>query len=70
MALFNWEVLNITTDDGGGMDPEGMRRCMSLGYSTKKGSTSIGQCNLVDNFHLHIFIVYFMSANLISLLFI
>lgn len=23
-------------DDGGGMDPEGMRKCMSLGYSTKK----------------------------------
>ncbi|PQM37136.1 protein MICRORCHIDIA 2-like [Prunus yedoensis var. nudiflora] len=30
-------------DDGGGMDPEGMRKCMSLGYSTKKANTTIGQ---------------------------
>ncbi|KAJ4963798.1 hypothetical protein NE237_023737 [Protea cynaroides] len=29
-------------DDGGGMDPEGMRKCMSLGYSSKK-ATTIGQ---------------------------
>lgn len=27
------------------MDPEGMRKCMSLGYSTKKANTTIGQCN-------------------------
>ncbi|KAF3440746.1 hypothetical protein FNV43_RR19032 [Rhamnella rubrinervis] len=30
-------------DDGGGMDPEGIRKCMSLGYSSKKGNTTIGQ---------------------------
>ncbi|KAL7607599.1 hypothetical protein Lser_V15G19623 [Lactuca serriola] len=30
-------------DDGGGMDPEGMRKCMSLGYSTKKSNNTIGQ---------------------------
>ncbi|KAI3767955.1 hypothetical protein L2E82_18384 [Cichorium intybus] len=30
-------------DDGGGMDPEGMRKCMSLGYSTKKTNDTIGQ---------------------------
>ncbi|XXG46714.1 hypothetical protein AAC387_Pa02g1488 [Persea americana] len=30
-------------DDGGGMDPECMRQCMSLGYSTKKSNTTIGQ---------------------------
>ncbi|KAF6160526.1 hypothetical protein GIB67_019466 [Kingdonia uniflora] len=30
-------------DNGGGMDPECMRRCMSLGYSTKKANTTIGQ---------------------------
>ncbi|KAK8445215.1 hypothetical protein SEVIR_9G287100v4 [Setaria viridis] len=30
-------------DDGGGMDPEGVRRCMSLGFSTKKSKTTIGQ---------------------------
>ncbi|CAM8880036.1 unnamed protein product [Rhodiola kirilowii] len=30
-------------DDGGGMDPEGIRKCMSLGYSSKKSDTTIGQ---------------------------
>ncbi|XP_022136619.1 protein MICRORCHIDIA 2-like isoform X2 [Momordica charantia] len=30
-------------DDGGGMDPAGIRRCMSLGYSSKKANTTIGQ---------------------------
>ncbi|KVH92348.1 Histidine kinase-like ATPase, ATP-binding domain-containing protein [Cynara cardunculus var. scolymus] len=30
-------------DDGGGMDPEGIRKCMSLGYSTKKTNSTIGQ---------------------------
>uniref|UniRef100_A0A7C9AK86 Adenosinetriphosphatase n=1 Tax=Opuntia streptacantha TaxID=393608 RepID=A0A7C9AK86_OPUST len=30
-------------DDGGGMDPEGIRKCMSLGYSSKKSNTTIGQ---------------------------
>ncbi|XP_006662229.1 protein MICRORCHIDIA 1-like [Oryza brachyantha] len=30
-------------DDGGGMDPEGVRRCMSLGFSTKKSKKTIGQ---------------------------
>ena len=33
-------------DDGGGMDPEGIRRCMSLGFSNKKSKTTIGQCKL------------------------
>lgn len=33
------------TDDGGGMDPESIRKCMSLGYSSKKSNTTIGQCN-------------------------
>lgn len=32
-------------DDGGGMDPAGIRKCMSLGYSSKKSNTTIGQCN-------------------------
>jgi hypothetical protein len=26
------------------MDPEGVRQCMSLGFSTKKSKTTIGQC--------------------------
>ncbi|MFS7973162.1 putative histidine kinase/HSP90-like ATPase superfamily [Helianthus anomalus] len=30
-------------DDGGGMDPDGIRKCMSLGYSTKKSNNTIGQ---------------------------
>ncbi|KAL8138288.1 hypothetical protein V2J09_004296 [Rumex salicifolius] len=30
-------------DDGGGMDPDGLRKCMSLGYSSKKANTTIGQ---------------------------
>ncbi|KAG6399561.1 hypothetical protein SASPL_141042 [Salvia splendens] len=30
-------------DDGGGMDPEGMRKYMSLGYSSKTSNTTIGQ---------------------------
>ncbi|KAI3981317.1 hypothetical protein MKX01_004581 [Papaver californicum] len=30
-------------DDGGGMDPDCIRQCMSLGYSSKNSSTTIGQ---------------------------
>lgn len=30
-------------DDGGGMDPESIRKCMSLGYSSKTSNTTIGQ---------------------------
>ncbi|GMI78285.1 microrchidia 2, CRT1 Homologue 1 [Hibiscus trionum] len=30
-------------DDGGGMDPSLIRKCMSLGYSSKKSNTTIGQ---------------------------
>ncbi|KAL5557612.1 hypothetical protein UlMin_039848 [Ulmus minor] len=30
-------------DDGGGMDPQSLRKCMSLGYSSKKAQTTIGQ---------------------------
>lgn len=33
----------IFQDDGGGMDPEKLRKCMSLGYSSKKANTTIGQ---------------------------
>lgn len=38
----------LCADDGGGMNPEGLRKCMSLGYSTKKSNTTIGQCNHND----------------------
>ncbi|KAI4381743.1 hypothetical protein MLD38_007789 [Melastoma candidum] len=30
-------------DDGSGMDPDGLRKCMSLGYSSKKTNSTIGQ---------------------------
>ncbi|KAI3761066.1 hypothetical protein L1987_51472 [Smallanthus sonchifolius] len=30
-------------DNGGGMDPDGIRKCMSLGYSTKTTNNTIGQ---------------------------
>lgn len=28
------------------MDPDGLRKCMSLGYSSKKTNSTIGQCML------------------------
>ncbi|KAJ1277560.1 hypothetical protein BS78_04G013600 [Paspalum vaginatum] len=36
-------LMLVFQDDGGGMDPEGLRRCMSLGFSTKKSNSTIGQ---------------------------
>ncbi|XWS60791.1 hypothetical protein CRYUN_Cryun07bG0067500 [Craigia yunnanensis] len=33
----------LIQDDGGGMDPEAMRRCMSFGFSDKKSKSAIGQ---------------------------
>ncbi|XP_031403548.1 protein MICRORCHIDIA 6 isoform X1 [Punica granatum] len=33
----------LIQDDGGGMEPEGMRRCMSFGFSDKKEKTAIGR---------------------------
>lgn len=35
----------VVQDNGGGMTPDKMRQCMSLGYSAKtKISGTIGQC--------------------------
>ena len=34
----------LSLDDGGGMNPEAMRRCMSFGFSDKKYKSAIGQC--------------------------
>jgi hypothetical protein len=42
-----WSGLD-TADDGGGMGPEGIRQCMSLGYSRKNTNTTIGQCKWVS----------------------
>ncbi|KAG8644062.1 protein MICRORCHIDIA 6 isoform X2 [Manihot esculenta] len=33
----------LIQDNGGGMDPEAMRRCMSFGFSDKKNKSAIGQ---------------------------
>ncbi|XP_068329570.1 protein MICRORCHIDIA 6-like [Pyrus communis] len=33
----------LIQDDGSGMDPEAMRRCMSFGFSDKKSKSAIGQ---------------------------
>ncbi|XP_074562502.1 protein MICRORCHIDIA 6-like, partial [Curcuma longa] len=33
----------LIQDDGGGMDPESLRRCMSFGFSDKQSGLSIGQ---------------------------
>ncbi|KAH7686239.1 ATPase domain of HSP90 chaperone/DNA topoisomerase II/histidine kinase protein [Dioscorea alata] len=33
----------LIQDDGGGMDPESLRRCMSFGFSDKLSDSSIGQ---------------------------
>ncbi|XP_042377393.1 protein MICRORCHIDIA 6-like isoform X2 [Zingiber officinale] len=33
----------LVQDDGGGMDPEFLRRCMSFGFSDKQASSNIGQ---------------------------
>ena len=37
-------VGTIWLDNGGGMDPEAIRRCMSFGFSDKKSKAAIGQC--------------------------
>lgn len=39
-----WPIISHA-DDGGGMDPDSLRTCMSLGYSSKKTKTTIGQCD-------------------------
>ncbi|CAK9137579.1 unnamed protein product [Ilex paraguariensis] len=33
----------LIQDDGGGMDPDAMRRCLSFGFSDKKSKSTIGQ---------------------------
>ncbi|KAL6614330.1 hypothetical protein ACP70R_036600 [Stipagrostis hirtigluma subsp. patula] len=33
----------LVQDDGGGMDPDSLRRCMSFGFSDKQSGSSIGQ---------------------------
>ncbi|ONK69728.1 uncharacterized protein A4U43_C05F26100 [Asparagus officinalis] len=39
----NGEAALLIHDDGGGMDPESLRRCMSFGFSDKQSDATIGQ---------------------------
>uniref|UniRef100_A0A1D1Z8J6 MORC family CW-type zinc finger protein 4 n=1 Tax=Anthurium amnicola TaxID=1678845 RepID=A0A1D1Z8J6_9ARAE len=39
----NGSAALLIQDDGGGMDPEALRRCMSFGFSNKQSDSSIGQ---------------------------
>lgn len=42
----------LAADNGGGMTPDKMRQCMSLGYSAKsKIANTIGQCEFLNYFH-------------------
>ena len=44
-SRFDDVVFGKFSDNGGGMNPEKMRHCMSLGYSAKsKLANTIGQC--------------------------
>lgn len=42
LAFVFWN--NWQKDDGGGMDPEAIRHCMSFGFTDKKSKLTIGQC--------------------------
>jgi sensor histidine kinase regulating citrate/malate metabolism len=50
---FNWAHVSYA-DDGGGMDPNSLRKCMSLGYSSKKSKTTIGQCKCASEISLFV----------------
>ncbi|GJV99123.1 putative reverse transcriptase domain-containing protein [Tanacetum coccineum] len=49
-------ILCIIDDDGGGMNLEGLRKCMTLGYSTKKShsfyTTTIPNHDLIGSSHM------------------
>lgn len=51
MSQFHYLLLDNTfADNGGGMDPDKMRQCMSLGYSVKsKLANTIGQCKVINH---------------------
>jgi hypothetical protein len=44
LKLTECRISGYHTDDGGGMDPDSLRRCMSFGFSEKQSGSSIGQC--------------------------
>ncbi|KAI0529549.1 hypothetical protein KFK09_002101 [Dendrobium nobile] len=43
IANFGGSHALLIQDDGGGMDPESIRHCMSFGFSNKQSNSSIGQ---------------------------
>ncbi|XP_020571832.1 protein MICRORCHIDIA 6-like isoform X2 [Phalaenopsis equestris] len=45
----NGDPALLIQDDGGGMDPESLRRCMSFGFSDKQSGSTIGQCTESSN---------------------
>lgn len=59
--------MDAFADDGGGMDPESIRKCMSLGYSSKKSNSTIGQCNIMI-YSICIFFMIFLCILLFTLI--
>lgn len=45
------------------MDPESVRKCMSLGYSSKKANTTIGQCKYFSCLHKKTIVIFFLIFN-------
>ncbi|KAG0487406.1 hypothetical protein HPP92_009501 [Vanilla planifolia] len=39
----NGDIALLIQDDGGGMDPDSLRQCMSFGFSNKQSGSTIGQ---------------------------
>jgi len=59
----------LVQDDGGGMDPDCMRQCMSLGYSRKNTNSTIGQYGngfKTSTMRLGADVIVFSSCNLTS----
>ncbi|KAK9063063.1 hypothetical protein SSX86_016933 [Deinandra increscens subsp. villosa] len=55
IPLLDFPSANCKSDNGGGMDLDKMRQCMSLGYSMKsKIADTIGQCKSGISPHLNI----------------
>ena len=59
-VLFGLQFLTkgsiFVLDDGGGMTPEAMRRCLSFGFSNKKSMSAIGQCMILVLLYINILV--------------
>lgn len=44
------------------MDPEGIRRCMSLGFSSKRSKTTIGQCNCLYLTFISSYVLFYVHS--------